>query len=547
MTDLSNVFTLPLAEGNYPFKLSAEEMNLNGDDWAWLFLRLNPLYRHDYNLYRGIHWNQWRALRELYRPGELLFPAQPVSNPPHVIVKGNGIQRRIPNSVDQLPKQLAGMDSRYFTINKEQLTGKLEGFKYTPVTLHDYLMSFEGPIPFGSLAFTDFVASRTFGIATWIDPDFSPQLENSITLSDPTKDPEPNTVKADSNQIPDSEQNALKAFVLEHLPKSQSWFYLGNEPLWQVNTWVVESQKMFTHKFNDVEYIVGTKEAFSEIKHLTHRHDKDGKHEVQMTAKVGEPLPTVPPGISSTDFHFLVCLDGYVKPQVELIKPLAEAFKALHKEYHPASVTRGRAWTGTPTIFDPERKPINLSLPTVRAYYFMNRDPNRLRQHWRQVTIDVAGPLNQQYKAVVHALEQEQIQLGDQLTFPVRRRAGNKPTTGDHWLKMALCAVELHTCGMKKDESDWYSQQTMREAFFDPTSELYLKVRGKPSSTTTKVTTANRVISTKSDKLDSEKLGRVRDALDNGKNLVLGWHEFIATLDFTEKVVSATYSEAPLT
>jgi hypothetical protein len=545
MTDFSKLFTLPLAEGNYPFKLFAEEMNLNGDDWAWLFLRLNPLYRHDYNLYRGIHSKQWSALQKSYRPGALLFPPHPVSNPPHFIVDDHGIQRFIPTSIEKLPKQLAGKDSRYFSINKEQLTGKLEGFNYTPITLRDYLMKFEGPIPFCSLALTDFEAPRTFGIATWIDPDLSPQMGNPFSLSDKSKDAElATTTKSDSIQSPAPAKHASKAFVLEHLPKSQSWFYLANEPLWQVNTWVVAPPKPCTFQFNGADLIVGTMTEFTVCKSVTMRFENGKPCKVKVTAKVGEPLPTIPSGMPSTEFHFLVCLDGYVKPQVDLIKPIANEFKKLHKKYYPAGVARGNAWTGTPIIFDPECKPNNLRCPTVGAYSSMRKDPNLLRRHWRQVTIDVAGPLNQQYKAVVHALEEAQKRLGDQLTFPVRSRVGNKLNAGDHWLKKALCAVELHTHGMTKEADSWYSQLTMRDGFYDPTSELYSKMRGKPSPTIDSSSLVKRVHRTKSREFHTQNLSRVRDALDNGKSLVHGWYEFIATMGLIEKVECDTSSKS---
>jgi len=539
MTDFSKLFTLPLAEGNYPFKLSAEEVTLNGDDWAWLFLRLNPLYRHDYNLCRGIHSKQWSALQKSYRPGALLFPPQPVSNPPLFIVVDHGIQRFIPTSIQQLPKQLAGKDSRYFSINKEQLTGKLEGFNYTPITLRDYLMNFEGPIPFGSLALTDFEAPRTFGIATWIDPELPPLQDNSIAPANQNKDAVINSVNADPSRDLTPPNHTTTAFVLKHLPKSESWFYLANEPLWQVNTWVVGPPELRTFRFNGEELIVGTKTPFTIRESVTIGFESGKPCKVQVTAKVGEPLPTLPSDMPSTEFHFLVCLDGYVKPQVDLIRPIADEFKRLHKKYYPRGVARGKAWTGTPIIFDPEDKPINVSCPTVGAYSSMKKDPNLLRKHWRQVTIDVAGPLKQQYKAVIHALEEAQLELGEQLTFPVRRRVGNQLTYGDHWLKMALCVLELHSLGVQKDAESWYSQAKMNDAFYDWNSELYWLIRGMSFPEVQKLSSYKKVPPTKSDRSPPENLAKVRNAMDIAKNLVLGWHEFISTLSFTDKVANA--------
>ncbi len=495
-------------------------------------------YRHDYNLCRGIHSKQWSALQKSYRPGALLFPSQPVSNPPHFIVIDPGIQRFIPASIDQLPEELAIKDSRYFSINKEQLTGKLDGFNYTPITLRDFLKNLEGAVPFGSLALTDFEAPRTFGIVTWIDPELPPLQDTSIVPADQTKGTAINSGNADTSQDFKPASHATTAFVLRHLPKSQSWFYLANEPLWQVNTWVVGLPEMSTYRFNGEALIVGTKTPFTVHESVTKKFEKGEPCEVILTAKVGEPLPTFQPGMSSTEFHFLVCLDGYVNPQVDLIRPIADEFKKLHKKYFPSGVARGKAWTGTPIIFDPEDKPINVSCPTVGAYFSMRRDPNLLRRHWRQVTIDVAGPLNQQFKAVVQALDEAQIQLDGQLSFPIRRRVGNQLTYGDHWLKMALCVHELHALGMQKNAAHWYSQETMNDAFYDWNSELYWMIRGKPVPEVHKLSSTKHVANSNSRCLPPENLGKVRNALDTAKNLVLGWHEFIATLSFTDKGTS---------
>lgn len=49
----SQYTTLKISDGSYPFSLSDEEEKLSADDWAWLFLRLNPLYRHDYDLQKN--------------------------------------------------------------------------------------------------------------------------------------------------------------------------------------------------------------------------------------------------------------------------------------------------------------------------------------------------------------------------------------------------------------------------------------------------------------------------------------------------------------
>ncbi|MDP2000217.1 MAG: hypothetical protein Q8K22_11580 [Rhodoferax sp.] len=556
MSYLGDIFTLLLVDGNYPFKLSAEEERLSNDDWAWLFLRLNPLYRHDYHLYRGVNSGQWNELRKIYRPGLLIFPRQTVSHPPHFVVSDQGVKKFVPSFIEQLPEQLANKDSRYFSVDKEQLTGKLEGLNYTPTTLRDYLATVKGLIPFTSITLTDFEAPRTFGIATWIDPDLLPLVDRSHTFNNQKNEGKRtvhdnstssenfvNSVEIESDQDQKCSVPTKKAFVLTPLPESCSWFYLGSEPLWQVNTWAVAPPELRHFNLGGENIIIGVENSFRTVTNITQTFRSGETCHIELSLKKGEPIPTSFSGFSSTHFHFLVCLDGYVKPQIDLIKPIAEAFKALHRTYYPVGVARGKFPKFDPVIFDPENKPINFTGPIVSAYKSMRRDPNVLRKHWRQVTIDVAGPLIQQYEMVIRTLENAQNDLSNQLTFEIRKRAGREPTTGDNWLKMALCVVELHCFGNKNSSANLYSQQNMREAFYDINSDLYWKIRGKSNPSSSNLRAGAELIKTKADKLDSTNLSKIRDAQKNGEKLVRGWYEFIATLNFREKTDVSTIAK----
>ena len=127
-------FTLPLVENShYPFQLTEEEKGRSNDNWAWSFLRLNPYYRHDFNLVLARpdvqpHLDDARRLIFRFRmktlPAEYASIRHPVS---------------LPTLPTEFAKAVAELDSRYFMFNGEPLCPTGKRFSSEPATLQGCL------------------------------------------------------------------------------------------------------------------------------------------------------------------------------------------------------------------------------------------------------------------------------------------------------------------------------------------------------------------------------------------------------------------------
>jgi hypothetical protein len=460
--------TLPLVVGERPFRLSEEEAAFNGDDWAWLFLRLNPLYRHDYMLYRGSPDPQWQRLKETIRPGNLLCPSRSYGTAP------------------QLPRAWAALDSRYFSVEKHPLTSESDGvLPYAAVSLEDYLKSDGDPSLLAKIKVRDFDAPRDYGIGTWVDP---------------------------------------KEVRLARLPQGCSWFFYWNEPLWHTNTIGIKSPPAIFHVHTDgSQFQVGSTQPVAFFNGLTMYRRGEGWQAIELL--VGTRLPANIHEVPATLFDFLVCLDGYIEPQVNRVRPIAAAIKERHRSLDRASVARGNAIGRMPEIFDPGSPArADRTLPISGHFRDMTRDPSRMRKHWRQVSIDLAGPLKAQLKAAVDALKAEQHELRSD--FPLAQRSRTRVGTrhGDHWLKQALCAVELHLGAFRNPQGSGFSQEAMARAFYNDEYASYWSLRGLPPPPPNRQSTGGK-------KTRDSELGLTRRALSRGHAFVQHWYEFLSTLE----------------
>jgi hypothetical protein len=144
--------TLPLAEGFRPFKLSEEESKLDGDWWAWQFLRHNPFYRRDYFLQstipESLHGREGMPLERLRG-----FPPRPMPGP------------------------FKNLDSRRFCAHGKVLSGSVTWPKYKRLTINAYRL-LHPELKLADVFVREFDSAASYGIAAWFDPDKSvlPQL-----------------------------------------------------------------------------------------------------------------------------------------------------------------------------------------------------------------------------------------------------------------------------------------------------------------------------------------------------------------------------------
>jgi hypothetical protein len=474
------IFSQPLAKGSYPFSLSQEEENLSLDDWAWLFLRLNPLYQHDYAL-RKNRAEHWKNVPSHFRgQGPVVFPQ--LSDV--VIYAGEQDPSRT-----SLHAAIAQLDSRYFTVDGEPLGSMSDKWAYEPVTLAEYIARSSTEVVLEQIRIRDFDAARDFGIGVWLDP----------------------------------AQKTLPDLPTHKEVVSPSWFHHVNEPIWEAGSWAFMRPEVRTMTLADGQKLeFGRRETARERTSWTQYQMIEGKPEPGETieVKIGEPLPVTSSKLTGTQFQFLVCLDGYVRPQLATAFRLAKEFQALHKKYHPQSVQRGAPAKSV----DLDELP-NASGRGMNLFSQLKSGAVRQRKNWRAVTIDVAAALGQQQDEIEKELIWQQKSLGDTLTFPIRKRARDEGETKNDARKRALCLLELHLFG---SEEGYLSQVRMNSAIYCSDTPAYHEIRGL--SIPEHVTQPDTGI-----KQEEGYLDRIREGLDFGKQLALGWYEFEASLQFDEQ------------
>lgn len=139
---------LRLEDTANPFRLSESERSMTAEDWAWKFLRLNPRYRHDYEL----------AKREREFPNAW---------------RHSSAQRYLDRSVDKKIKaeDLHALDSRLFVNGQGILDSQTIWPRYAAETLEQHFhRTTQSPVALDSIRFRELDAPRDYGINEWVDP-----------------------------------------------------------------------------------------------------------------------------------------------------------------------------------------------------------------------------------------------------------------------------------------------------------------------------------------------------------------------------------------
>lgn len=416
-------FTFPLGEGNYPFALEGTE-GLTGDQWAWAFLRRNPLYRHDFRLAKGTGAATFGELKARYSGLRLES-----SQPPRFIQA----------------EDLAA-DSRYFCDEGGAPLHKDGGeLTYTPMTLGQYLR--DKPDDFlQTVRLREMDVSSDYGLGHWVDPDT--RMLEAVT---------------------------------------GSWFFHLAEPIWETDHPALRPGPLRTQelKCGDRIYTAQEKPILSRDWALS-VHNRN-----------------------STLLRFLVCLDGNVEHQVERIRPIAEALKAAHEHSQPDALRRGYG------------QPPSIGRPTFGTRNF--RPTNRVRRNWVQVQIDVASGVETQFAEVTATLKGRQVNLDEHglLSFPLRQRRGSRNPRA-HWLKRALCVLELHISGVESKGGRPVSQERMAEAFYNPECADYWDILGLSKPLNQRL---SRI------KTKESAVAAIRNDLELARDLCRGWYEHLEGQD----------------
>jgi hypothetical protein len=237
-----------------------------------------------------------------------------------------------------------------------------------------------------------------------------------------------------------------------------------------------------------------------------------------------QTIPLMPNAIAQdlakTQLRFLVCLDGYVRPQLVMAFRMATELKALHKKADPESVQRGTPAAGL-TI----EGPLNVTEHTKGLLAVMSGPATRIRKNWCVVTVDVAGPLDGQQRELEARLKELQAGIEDQLTYPIRHRARNEKAPKDNALKRALCVTELFSrteqppCG-----GESLTVGAISRAIYDDGTPEFRAVRDLPALGKNQQVVGGVT--------DLSLIERLESGLCLGIGLALGKYEFVASRRF---------------
>ena len=422
MSDL-RLFSPPLPPP-FPFALAKDDpaLALDGDDWAWRFLRLNPQYQSDFLLQARL--------------------------PPVLRDKGEW-------PLSQLQKELSPADwdatcqlSAAYFCTEGFVLGRPFDWDETPIgTMRQILgADVDDAQKLSQIFVRDFEldCGRTWGLTEWLTPNL-PSLP------------------------PLTESNRV------------SWFYSLYEPIYELAVFDVSR----TDRSEAQPHIQATGvQAINSNNWTEYRRISvvEQGEIVQRLATIKGQAPSLrEPFRSSHEVGTLICLDNNVRTQLRAVKQLLDSVakaRKLPRNY-------GNSSDFEPLVLDaqhPHARPFS-ELQTALRDLLAPSGVVRRRQ-WRIVVWDLQHDLGKQLRQAQLVLEAKQVELRDQdrLTIPSRIRAGAKYDAKEiFWLKAALCCMEASALLHERYPDTTFGYPRLTDAFFNPKSPWFSQVRGGPS------------------------------------------------------------------
>lgn len=410
--------TLPLMPGSRPFALSEEERKLNGDWWAWQFLRRNPFYRRDYIL-RHVRPDvqKWRANSSLM--SLLGQPPKPVSD-----------------DIDLL-------DARYFCSHGRILSGPLEWPEVDVYSFRKYC-SEHSELNLHDVFLRDFDCATTYGIADWFDPDIS--------------------------TLPTLEDGQSWFYLL-----TEPLWDVG-DPGWTMKSSVYEHPQFGRVSVGlDVDNPIYYRELkYYKPESIVSPEGKIGYRNVSINKPVRRACFS-----SDSEMYFAVSLDRSINMQLQPLKILATSFQKQLLSKGILVKVLAQPIGRQPMIFHPEQGPAQ-TIGFLQD--LLTRAPERLhhvpKQHWRAVLIDTQFPLVAQFKHVEKELKSQQNALDEknQLPFEHPQRIRNADAQ-EFWLKKALCMLELQQGLPGAKKTTPAGAKLIAQAIFDPSHSQHKRIR----------------------------------------------------------------------
>lgn len=411
----SALTTLPLAPGNHPFALSAEELLLDGDWWAWQFLRRNPFYRRDYDLQANV-------------------PEPLVRRKNQPIWIGMGPHPK------GLPDGYGEFDCRYFCAHGQVLSGDVDWPICKPLSLTSYLQR-HPDISTLDITIREFDSAVTYGITWWFDP-----LDPDLPLLAAGQSWFYNLVEP-LWEVGDPDVRLVEAFYTDARFGKAIVGFSRDEPLRAV--------------------------ALEHVRFET-RHLAEGKPEL---VKVPIERPWSRGFASPTDLAFLVSLDEEVASQLRPLKRLASGLSAISKP--AAMAARPLLEANRAYLILRADHGLALQLARLQGHLInLAKQPRRQRANWRVVHLDVINNIEKQFDDIQAELLQLQSALDKQRDGALKRiKRKRNASPRDFWLKKFLCMLELQEGLTAHNGGKPPGAEHLGQAIFDPEHPLHRVIR----------------------------------------------------------------------
>ena len=416
----AGITSLPFAQGNYPFALLKDDpaRTLSGDQWAWRFLRLSPIYRYDYALW--VARPSWSTKRPLKTVPEL--------------------RAALPDSEWQA---LLSTDSRYFTLEGKPLGHAIEWPNLQSASLQEALSALQGRE--ADIKVRDLDAARLYGIGHWFDPKLVdlPPLDQSRGVR---------------SWFHNLTEPVWEGALPSLLPRPDAWttidsirINVGMEP--DIGVFIPSSGMTY---YAQQPFVAADGTITSKPVKVTH-------------------APRRPEFATQTEVAVLVCLDGNLPVQHRNITKLLQS---AQEAIFPGQIIKGGD-EYEPVLVSAEH-PRAASFGKLRGdLKDLTEAAPQDRRHWRLAIFDVQFALREQLDWALEKWTAQQIALSNagQLSTPLRQRAGNMHED-NFWLKAALCSLEAQINLMAKYPTASFGRQNLTVIILSLKHPLHKEVRG---------------------------------------------------------------------
>ena len=415
-----SLFSPPLPPP-HPFALAKDDpaLALDGDDWAWRFLRLNPEYQNDFSLQESL--------------------------PPLLHNKGEWSLSRLRKELSPANwDALCQLSAAYFCTEGFVL-GRPFNWDETPIGTLQQVLNAEADDAgrLEQIFVRDFVldCGRIWGLTDWLDP--------TLPCLPPL---------TESNRV--------------------SWFYSLYEPIYELAMFDVaridRSEAQPHIQATGVQAI--NSNNWTEYRRIS--VVEQGEILQRVAAIKGEAPSLREPFRSGHEVGTLICLDNNVRTQLRAVKQLLDSIAKARK----LPRNSGNPSDFEPLVLDaqhPHARPFS-ELQTALRDLLAPRSVVRRRQ-WRIVVWDLQHDLGKQLRQAQMSLEAKQVELKERgrLTIPSRIRAGAKYDAKEiFWLKAALCCMEASALLRERYPEITFGYPRLTDAFFNPKSPWFSQVRG---------------------------------------------------------------------